>query len=60
MKHNLFFHLPIYSMFLSFTSFEVFDAYFNYVGIELRIWNGQFHFKCELGIKVVFMCESYW
>lgn len=31
------------STFLSFTSFEVSDAYFNYVGMELRIWNRQYH-----------------
>jgi hypothetical protein len=31
------------NMFLSFIGFEVFDAYFNFVGMDLRIWNCQFH-----------------
>jgi hypothetical protein len=28
---------------LSFTGFVVSDTYLNYVGMELRIWNRQFH-----------------
>jgi hypothetical protein len=45
MKQSLFFHLPLLiRTFLSFTGFkEVSDANFNYVGMDLRIWNGQFH-----------------